>query len=327
MQDAEENRDADGGGDVDRPPSLAAYDPPPARPSESDCCGSGCVPCVMDVYDEEYARWERRQAGGGGGDDADRAVRRDLLSATEYKPFAIVSARRLCDDVHAYRFATEPRARGRLPIGCAQHVHVRVGAVSRPYTPVAVGERDCWFDALVECRPGGLFTPGLLRARPGVDAVAVRGPSGPAASHRDDWAGYGAAVAFCAGTGVAAVVRLVRRALDDPACDVLVRLHYTCRTLDRVLLRDELAAFAAYWNCAVRLYLTGEPDWDRCARLFRYGEDVRAGRITGDRIAEIVREQRDTATLWLVCGGREFGRSVVDSLTRCGVAARHVKVY
>ncbi|WP_084688055.1 oxidoreductase-like domain-containing protein [Paraburkholderia oxyphila] len=30
---------------------------PPERPSNEDCCQSGCSPCIFDLYDEEVDRW------------------------------------------------------------------------------------------------------------------------------------------------------------------------------------------------------------------------------------------------------------------------------
>jgi cytochrome-b5 reductase len=29
----------------------------PEKPLPSDCCGSGCSPCVMDIFEEDMARW------------------------------------------------------------------------------------------------------------------------------------------------------------------------------------------------------------------------------------------------------------------------------
>ena len=29
----------------------------PEKPLPSDCCGSGCIPCVMDIYEEDMAQW------------------------------------------------------------------------------------------------------------------------------------------------------------------------------------------------------------------------------------------------------------------------------
>lgn len=30
----------------------------PEKPLATDCCGSGCVPCVMDIYEQEMKLWE-----------------------------------------------------------------------------------------------------------------------------------------------------------------------------------------------------------------------------------------------------------------------------
>lgn len=31
----------------------------PEKPSDTDCCGSGCIPCVFDIYEQEIKIWER----------------------------------------------------------------------------------------------------------------------------------------------------------------------------------------------------------------------------------------------------------------------------
>ena len=32
--------------------------PKPEEPDPSDCCGNGCVTCVLDIYQEELTKWE-----------------------------------------------------------------------------------------------------------------------------------------------------------------------------------------------------------------------------------------------------------------------------
>lgn len=59
-------------------------DPPPVAPvcpSPEECCQSGCVPCVYDLYDEalaEYrqalAQWRARQPAAAGQGDSDAAA-------------------------------------------------------------------------------------------------------------------------------------------------------------------------------------------------------------------------------------------------------------
>jgi hypothetical protein len=33
---------------------------PPRKPEPHECCGTGCIPCVMDIYEEEL--WEYEQS-------------------------------------------------------------------------------------------------------------------------------------------------------------------------------------------------------------------------------------------------------------------------
>ncbi|CAI0448776.1 unnamed protein product [Linum tenue] len=39
--------------------------PPPEKPEPGDCCGSGCVRCVWDVYYEELEDYNKAYPTGG----------------------------------------------------------------------------------------------------------------------------------------------------------------------------------------------------------------------------------------------------------------------
>ncbi|SIT34993.1 conserved hypothetical protein [Paraburkholderia ribeironis] len=39
-------------------PSDDPQPQPPVRPSLDDCCHSGCIPCVFDLYDEALERYQ-----------------------------------------------------------------------------------------------------------------------------------------------------------------------------------------------------------------------------------------------------------------------------
>jgi hypothetical protein len=41
---------------------------PPRKPEADECCGTGCIPCVYDVYLDQlqqYRRWEEGQLAKG----------------------------------------------------------------------------------------------------------------------------------------------------------------------------------------------------------------------------------------------------------------------
>ena len=37
-----------------------ALPPRPEPPAPGECCGSGCDPCIYDLYERALERWERR---------------------------------------------------------------------------------------------------------------------------------------------------------------------------------------------------------------------------------------------------------------------------
>jgi len=34
--------------------------PPPREPDLEECCGSGCDPCIFDLYERRVERWRER---------------------------------------------------------------------------------------------------------------------------------------------------------------------------------------------------------------------------------------------------------------------------
>lgn len=95
--------------------------PRPRRPSESECCGSGCVPCVFDVYDQDLKKWEEELASGGHG----LSTRSDdsSLSPLEFREFRLVKIRRESNNVWRYTFIIPEN--GSLKLKMGQHIVLR----------------------------------------------------------------------------------------------------------------------------------------------------------------------------------------------------------
>ncbi|MBI3715095.1 MAG: hypothetical protein HY255_03775 [Betaproteobacteria bacterium] len=39
--------------------AIHAKPVPPRKPDPQECCGTGCIPCVMDLYEEELWQYEK----------------------------------------------------------------------------------------------------------------------------------------------------------------------------------------------------------------------------------------------------------------------------
>jgi hypothetical protein len=43
---------------------------PPRKPEPHECCGTGCIPCVMDIYEEELWEYEKALKAMTAGDQS-----------------------------------------------------------------------------------------------------------------------------------------------------------------------------------------------------------------------------------------------------------------
>ncbi len=46
--------------DPSQPAASVKLPPAPREPDLDECCGSGCDPCVFDLYEQRLERWRER---------------------------------------------------------------------------------------------------------------------------------------------------------------------------------------------------------------------------------------------------------------------------
>nr|XP_025961795.1 NADH-cytochrome b5 reductase-like isoform X1 [Dromaius novaehollandiae]XP_025961803.1 NADH-cytochrome b5 reductase-like isoform X1 [Dromaius novaehollandiae] len=143
----------------------------PREPSPSQCCGSGCRPCIYDVYEKALARWERAKAEQ---DKSLLAEKEEQSNNSELNPdtftaFSISSVEQLTEDTYQYKFELPGNSSLRLSLG--QHIVLR-GVVNglevqRAYTPISPGNAEGYFEVLIKsgCSFSGLSVASLLPAR------------------------------------------------------------------------------------------------------------------------------------------------------------------
>uniref|UniRef100_A0A674HWB1 NADH-cytochrome b5 reductase-like n=1 Tax=Terrapene triunguis TaxID=2587831 RepID=A0A674HWB1_9SAUR len=151
----------------------------PTEPLQSQCCGSGCKPCVYDVYQKELAQWE---------EDAAYPSNCLLLflqsSSSELNPdtftaFKISSVEQLTEDTYQYKF--ELPGNSSLGLSLGQHIVLRGMVngleVQRAYTPVSPVNAEGYFEVLIKCYKAGLMSQYIKSWIEG-DTVFWRGPFG-----------------------------------------------------------------------------------------------------------------------------------------------------
>ena len=132
MSDAKEKKlDLNGGGHRTElcTDHTGPVNPPlperPVEPDPSDCCGSGCIPCVFDIYEEDVKRWEQEciKIRTGLVNHELVSSTQDGLSKSEYCPIKLLSISKVTSDTYLYRFSLPGhQSLGEVP---AQHLMLR----------------------------------------------------------------------------------------------------------------------------------------------------------------------------------------------------------
>ena len=111
---------------------LSYLPEPPEKPLESDCCGTGCTPCVLDIYQEELDEWLKLKAMTGEERAQWRRLRRRegkddvspvAIFQSEYRSFTVAEIKQLTADSFVFRFTLPAGHTLGLCIG--QHIILR----------------------------------------------------------------------------------------------------------------------------------------------------------------------------------------------------------
>ena len=98
---------------------------PPDEPVANDCCGSGCIPCVFDIYDDELKKWKLQcqKLSEGGFDAMDGLGEENALSTSEYRQFPLQSIKPVTGNTNIYKFGLPKGKVIKLSVG--QHIVLR----------------------------------------------------------------------------------------------------------------------------------------------------------------------------------------------------------
>lgn len=289
---------------------------PPQKPLDSDCCGTGCIPCVFDIYDEEMLRWKKecdRIRSGTIVTDLQNGDAVQVLSTSEFRSFALESIIRLMRDSCLYRFMITGNRKLGLKIG--QHLIMRGKfegkTITRQYTPVS--DQDCQghFDVLIKVYPNGKMS-NYVRSWQVGDMIEWRGPYGNFSYIPNQYRRLGM---LAAGTGIAPMLQVIQGILSNEDDETFMHLVYSSRTYDEILMKHTLDEMKAYWNFSVLYIVTKEGEADQSK--VKYGDQVSYGRITQELVSrEMPEPSRDVRVL--ICGTKSFDKDMINFLKAYG---------
>ncbi|XP_041508950.1 NADH-cytochrome b5 reductase-like isoform X2 [Microtus oregoni] len=254
----------------------------PVEPLPSQCCGSGCSPCVFDLYYRDLERWEAARARNdrsllSGKQSTETQGCSTKLSPETFLAFHISAIEKLTKDTYHVRF-TLPGS-SQLGLHPGQHLILRGTAdgleIQRAYTPISPVTAEGYFDVLIK---------------------------------------YGELLILAAGTGLAPMVPILQSITDNADDETFVTLVGCFKTFEAIYLKTFLQEQARFWNVRTFFVLSQEVSPEQLP--WSYREKTRFGRLGQELLDELVAHCR-RKPFTLVCGSPEF----TEDMARCLLAA------
>ncbi|CAG5122586.1 unnamed protein product [Candidula unifasciata] len=299
---------------------------PPERPLDSDCCGGGCIPCVMDIYREELALWEadcQRLLAGTIYDGEVLKQQELMLHPSKYTHFPVQDIKP--EAVDCVRIRCGLARHQTLGLSLGQHIIVRSqvsgSPVTRQYTPISPLDAKGYFELLIKIYPGGRMSQRVAAWKVGHELEA-RGPAGQLAYVRNK---FRRVLMLCAGTGVAPMCQVAQSVLADADDETFLRLVYAGRSYHHLIAKSEIQEWQRFWNFSCLYILSQEP----VIPTYKYkrGEEIYRGHIDKDIILREMAGGDIDKTLVLICGPRSFNKDMVTYLTDMGVSETNIHQY
>lgn len=271
----------------------------PETPPMDDCCGNGCNPCILDVHKKLLEQWKERKKN-----NTNEVPIKNLISQISFDAFIVSDTYQSSEDFIVIELEYKGiRTKNRcLQIIPGQHIILRAGSVSRPYTPISWS--DTTMVLLVKIYPLGQLSQILNNAKKH-DEFEIRGPYG---DFRYRCNSFQQIIMFCIGSGIAAVYPLAKIIVENEIEVTKINLIAGFRSISRVPIKKELRNISDYWNCRCTLHISEKLVSD-CNQSI-HGINIESGRIIKQSVYNYLQSSKPETTLILICGTDEFNQSV-----------------
>lgn len=286
----------------------------PSAPLPTDCCGSGCAPCVFDIYEEDLKKWKKNCKNLS----SNASESEEVISCSHYTSFELIAIEVVSPNTNVYRFKLPENKSLAMNIG--QHIIIKGSynnrVITRPYTPINGEITEDFFEILIKLYPQGKMSSVVKDWKIG-DKIDMRGPYGSFSYVRNS---FKSIVMFAAGTGIAPMFQIIKSILNDDDDMTRILLLYSSKSFKDILLRNELHTLQAYWNFKVCHYLSTERDKNDT----KYGEEVEFRRVTKADAEQAIHKETPGNTLVLISGTKSYDKDMTNAALNVSVLPKHI---
>lgn len=282
---------------------------PPIRPDDSDCCGSGCSPCIFEVYEEQLRRYRERDKET----DLLHPTENNCISQTSYATFRLAEKKVHSKSTFLYTFRCKDVSdETKLRYNAGQHFLMRSEdrKFTRAYTPIPPQRDRHSFTILVKLYENGLMSKTLAELAVNAE-TRWRGPYG---NYMISFQ-FQYILGIAQGTGVAPVYAVFHKLVENESCETFLRLFCCYRDSEDILLHDELYALSSNWNFTYELFLKRGDSTTGT----KYNEKVNLRRLTCDDVERYLSGKHLGKLQVLICGSKDFNECWLEIVKKCGV--------
>lgn len=282
-------------------------------PDESDCCNSGCNPCILDIYEEQLKKFKANQA------NLAPKSGKNCISQTAYTIFKCVDKINHTETAYLYVFeyykpfresAGNSEEKLYLNYKPGQHFLLRTPEkyyehFTRAYTPIPFNNLPpLQFCVLVKLYEGGVMSRYLRRINVGSETLW----RGPYCDFEIDYS-YKFILMVAQGTGIAPLYAILKEMLNNEECESFIKLFYCCRSGEDIFLREDLYGCLSYWNFTYEVFLSQFK-----GVTVKYNEVIHDNRLDKGCVRSYLSDKADNTSQILICGSDVFNRDLTADL-------------
>ncbi|XP_077302086.1 NADH-cytochrome b5 reductase-like [Arctopsyche grandis] len=300
------------------------------KPDESDCCGSGCTPCILDVYEAEINKRNKKQTAKFGS--------KNVLSTIKYTIFKVAFIERIQDHVlltfdYVFEGNNPEKSKSCLKFNPGQYFIIRTSNpddksshFTRPYTPIGspnpiffnnkISSKELsgnlFFQIIVKIYKDGLMTQYLENLQIG-DITMWRGPYGSFEYKMNNAKDI---LMICQGTAIAPMFAIINEIINNDEDETRIMLYYYCKNIKNVIFRNELYEFKQAWNFSYQVFLSEYSTDDKNA--LKYKECINNRRLDGKDVQCYLSDKNNVNIL--IAGSESFMLNFDTIVKRCNVS-------